>query len=172
MPAPLRLPRSSRSAASFRAPLRPLHDPPSAACVSASPLQAGGLSPDVHTYTSLIAGCAYGRQAALARELLRQMQQRGIQPTAWTYNALLNVECWTYGVDAGAALLRSLVAQGMQPDRATWNTLLACESRVACAALASGGQKGVGWGGDGGDGGPTGMQPDRAAQHTLRCPAR
>ena len=53
--------------------------------------QAAGLSPDVHTYTSLIAGCAYGRQAALARELMRHMQQRGVQPTAWTHNAMLKV---------------------------------------------------------------------------------
>lgn len=54
-------------------------------------LQAQGLSPDVHTFTSLIAGCAYGRQAALARELLRQMQRRGLQPSPWTHNALLKV---------------------------------------------------------------------------------
>ncbi len=51
--------------------------------------QAAGLSPDVHTYTSLIAGCAYGRQAALARELMRHMQQRGVQPSTWTHNAML-----------------------------------------------------------------------------------
>ncbi|KAL4437214.1 hypothetical protein ABPG75_004353 [Micractinium tetrahymenae] len=98
---------------------------------------AAGLSPDVHTYTSLISGCAYGRQAALARELLRQMRQRGIEPTIWTYNALLNVECWTYGVDAGAALLQSFVAQGVQPDRATWNTLLASARHFKRADVAS-----------------------------------
>lgn len=60
-------------------------------CLPPCHLQAKGLAPDAHTYTSLIAGCAYGRQAALARELLRQMQQRGLQPSAWTRNALLKV---------------------------------------------------------------------------------
>lgn len=56
-----------------------------------APPQVAGLSPDVHTYTSLIAGCAYGRQAALARELLRHMQQLGVQPSVWTHNAMLKV---------------------------------------------------------------------------------
>ncbi len=54
-------------------------------------LQAAGLSPDVHTYTSLISGCAYGRQAALARELWRQMEERGIRPNVVTHNAMLKV---------------------------------------------------------------------------------
>lgn len=69
------------------APVRvlfPLPSPP-------VPPQVAGLSPDAHTYTSLIAGCAYGRQAALARELLRHMQQRGVQPSVWTHNAMLKV---------------------------------------------------------------------------------
>ena len=53
------------------------------------PAQARGLPPDVCTYTSLISGCAYGRQAALARELLRQMEGRGLEANTWTRNALL-----------------------------------------------------------------------------------
>lgn len=67
----------------------------------ALPTQACGLAPDVHTYTSLIAGCAYGRQAALARELLRQMRERGIQPSTWTHNALIKVRA---GVRWGARM--------------------------------------------------------------------
>jgi pentatricopeptide repeat protein len=57
----------------------------------ATNLQAAGLQPDVYTYTSLISGCASGKQAGLARELWRQMIERGIRPTIVTHNAMLKV---------------------------------------------------------------------------------
>ncbi|EFN53008.1 hypothetical protein CHLNCDRAFT_54108 [Chlorella variabilis] len=87
-------------------------------------MMSAGLSPDVHTYTSLISGCAFGRQAALARELWRQMEERGIRPNIVTHNAMVKVELFTYGVDAGTAYLRRMVQQGLDPDRASWSTLL------------------------------------------------
>ncbi|KAL4855833.1 Pentatricopeptide repeat-containing protein [Chlorella vulgaris] len=86
---------------------------------------AAGLQPDVYTYTSLISGCASGKQAGLARELWRQMIERGIRPTIVTHNAMLKVEVFSHGVDAGAAFLQGMARQGTQPDRVSWSTLLA-----------------------------------------------
>ncbi|KAI3424904.1 hypothetical protein D9Q98_008288 [Chlorella vulgaris] len=86
---------------------------------------AAGLQPDVYTYTSLISGCASGKQAGLAQELWRQMIERGIRPTIVTHNAMLKVEVFSHGVDAGAAFLQGMVQQGTQPDRVSWSTLLA-----------------------------------------------
>jgi pentatricopeptide repeat protein len=77
-------------------------------------LQAAELAPDAHTYTSLISGCAYGRQAGLARELLRHMQRRGVQPTLWTHNAMLKVRRWGRR-GAGGQQLGCMCLAGLGP---------------------------------------------------------
>lgn len=89
-----------------------------------------GLEPDARTFTSLIAGCSFGKQSDLAWDLLGQLRERGMAPGTHAYNALLKVECFSHGPDAGLRVLNAMHTAAVPADTVTWTTLLATGQRA------------------------------------------